>query len=175
MIEVPGLGILEKDEQFDDLLCSSPINVNVLGNIECKLLLEAYEEDENKEDYHEAINNFLKLDESALAMAQEHIYQYYKDILGYLTPEDEWYVEIDKPEDVWKHIQFGVEPVIARRDYGDKEVYVSLECSCDWEQEHGLQIVLKNGSVVNKVGPYDGHLTNSDAYDDESLENVIYK
>ena len=45
---------------------------------------------------------------------------------------------------------------------------------CGWEEEHGLQLVLKNGLKVNKLGGYDGHLTNSDAFDDESLEHVIY-
>ena len=54
-------------------------------------------------------------------------------------------------------------------------VYISLGCNCDWEQEHGLQIVLKDGLRVTKVGSFDGHLTNSDAYDDASLENVIYR
>ena len=46
--------------------------------------------------------------------------------------------------------------------------------NCDWEEEHGLQIVFKNGLTINKIGPYDGHCTNSDAYDDESLEDIIY-
>jgi hypothetical protein len=65
--------------------------------------------------------------------------------------------------------------MVSRRAYGDKGVYVSIECNCDWEPEHGLQIVLKNGSEVTKVGPYDGHLTNSDAYADSTLEGVVYK
>jgi hypothetical protein len=34
--------------------------------------------------------------------------------------------------------------------------------------------VLKNGLKVNKLGEYDGHLTDSDAFDEESLEHVIY-
>lgn len=81
---------------------------------------------------------------------------------------------IKKAAEVWKHVHFGGEPVVSRRSYGDEGIYISLECNCDWEVEHGLQIVFKNGLVVNKVGPYDGHLTNSDAYDDERLENVVY-
>jgi hypothetical protein len=89
-------------------------------------------------------------------------------------PEEEGYLEIPTPEGVWKHIQFGTEPVVTRRAYGDKGVYVSLECNCDWEQEHGLQIVFKNGLGINKVGPYDGHLTNADAYAQDELEDVVY-
>lgn len=47
--------------------------------------------------------------------------------------------------------------------------------SCDWETEHGLQIVFKQGLKINKLGPFDGHLTNSDAYADKKLENVVYR
>jgi hypothetical protein len=43
-------------------------------------------------------------------------------------------------------------------------------CGCDWEEEHGLQIVLRNGVRVNKVDGYDGHLTNSDAFADDGPE-----
>ena len=32
----------------------------------------------------------------------------------------------------------------------------------------------KTGLRVNKVGPYNGHLTHADAYGDEHLETVIY-
>ncbi len=54
--------------------------------------------------------------------------------------------------------------MVTRRPYGDKGIYISVECGCDWEEEHGLQLVLKNGLKVNKLGGYDGHLTNSDAF-----------
>ena len=94
---------------------------------------------------------------------------------GEVHPSDEEYVSIKTPSEVWSHVEFGEEVVVSRRSYGDKKIYVSIECSCDWEPEHGLQIVLKDGKAISKVGPYDGHLTNSDAYADERLENVIYR
>jgi hypothetical protein len=54
-------------------------------------------------------------------------------------------------------------------------MYASLECNCDWEEEHGLLIVFKEGREVSKIGPYDGHLTHSDAYGDPALEDVVYR
>jgi len=92
-----------------------------------------------------------------------------------LDPSDEALVSIESPSEVWRHVQFGSEPFVTRRAYGDQGIYVSIECGCDWEPEHGLQIVLKNGERVVKVGAYDGHLTNSDAYADDSLEDVVYR
>lgn len=173
MIELPILGELEKD-QFDDWLRSKPVAANVLGGKQIEFILEGYEDDEEKEDFHEAIKNFLSIDEEVIRKAQGHIYQYYRYIFAQLVPDDDWYIEIASPEDVWKHIQFGSTPMVSRRPHGDELVYISLECSCDWEREHGLQIVFKQGFYVNKVGPFDGHLTNSDAYADDELENVIY-
>jgi hypothetical protein len=43
----------------------------------------------------------------------------------------------------------------------DNDFYASYECNCDWEGEHGLCIVLKNGLAITRVGKFDGHLTNT--------------
>lgn len=168
MIEVPLLGELElEDDEFDELR-SKPTIVDVLGGDKFEFIFVEYQEDESKEEFHEAIGNFLSIDESVLKKAQDYIYQYYKDIFVQLVPGDDWYVEIASPEEVWKHIEFGSDLIVERQSYGDELVYISLGCSCDWEREHGLQIVFKQGLYVNKVGPFDGHLTNSDA-------NVVYR
>ena len=107
MLEIPILGELEIDD-FDDFLRSKPITVNVLGGAQFEFILEEYEEDRAKDEFHEAIENFLSLDYSVLRQAQDYIYQYYSDIFVKLTPDDDWYVEIASPNDVWKHIKFGV-------------------------------------------------------------------
>ena len=132
MVEVPELGILEK-YQFDYWLRSRPVAVKVLGGLKCEFIFEEYAEDKEKEDFHEAVSNFLNLDKSELEKAQDYIYQYYKDIMKSLVPDDEWYVEIGSPEDIWQHIHLGETPMVPRRHCGDKAVYISLECSCDSE------------------------------------------
>lgn len=40
--------------------------------------------------------------------------------------------------------------------------------------EHGLQIVFRGRHTVSKVGPFDGHLTNADAFGREGLDSVVY-
>jgi hypothetical protein len=35
--------------------------------------------------------------------------------------------------------------------------------------------VFRDGATVTKVGPYDGHLTNSAANDDDQLDGVVYR
>ncbi|TMN39341.1 hypothetical protein CWC03_10065 [Pseudoalteromonas sp. S2755] len=166
------LGILEKDRYGD--LRSKPIEIKGLGGKLVEFILEQYEEDKKRDEFHEAIKSFLVIDESVLRASQDYIYQYYKDLFVHLVSEDDWYVEILNADDVWQHIQFGNAPLVLRRSGGDELIYILSTCSCDWEQEHELQIVFKQGWDMNLVGPFNGHLTHSEAYDDDRLENVIY-
>lgn len=170
-MEIPGLGPCKYDNSLE-WYRSEKLPVPVLGGKQCHFVVAGYDDDENKADYHAAIANFLSIDPSVLKKAEPHLYRYYESVLAYLD-EDE--VEtIDSPSDVWNHIELGDEALVGRRTEGDLGIYISLECGCDWEEEHGLQIVFKNGERVNKVGPYDGHFAHSDSFDDESLEDVIF-
>lgn len=170
-MNVPGLGEVTKDKRFG-WYASEPIVVAMLGGKECRIVLRGYNEDVRKDDFHVAIANFLSGSPAILREADEPLFRYYKDF-------EKWWLQagerpIKSADDLWKHVRLGTSPHVMRRPDGDNGVYVAIECGCDWEQEHGLQIVLKNGAKVNKLGGYDGHLTNSDAFDDDSLEDVIY-
>jgi hypothetical protein len=176
IMDIPALGELIQGIEYNAYYhYSAPLPIAVLHGEQCSIQLDHYELDPNKEDFHRAIANFLALTPAALQEAEPHIFRYYQDCndgLEILDPDDA--ITIESPSDLWKHIQIGDQVTVSRRDYGDKGIYISIACSCDWEHEHGLQLVFKNGLTINKVGPYDGHLTNSDAYADDALEEVIY-
>lgn len=53
--------------------------------------------------------------------------------------------------------------------------YLSIEGEVSWEPEHGIQVVLAEGSRLCKVGPSDGHMTNAHAWADPALLDVIFK
>lgn len=173
-VEIPGLGTVTNDNQFQ-WYYSVPVPVQVLGGKMCRIVVEGYDEDANKGEYHAAIANFLSIQPFVLKEAESHVFRYYQACNDNWEPDDDEFVAIKSPGEVWRHVSLGGEPMVTRRAYGDKGIYVSLECGCEWEPEHGLQIVFKNGLRVNKVGPYDGHLTNSDACADDRLEDVVYR
>ena len=173
-MEIPGLGKFTRDSEFG-WYYSDPVTVPMLNGKQCRLVLEGYDEDPAREEIHDAIENFLSATSSVLKDAETYIFQYYQDMNSYFSPSDDEFLPIEHPGGVWEHIQLGNEPMVCRRAYGDHGIYISLECNCDWEREHGLQIVFKDGAKVTKVGPYDGHLTNSDAYADPGLEHVVYR
>ena len=173
-MKITGVGSLTKHPRYDRYR-SKRIAIPVLFGKVCRIVVEGYDEDPQKEEFHTAINNFLSIDESVLRACEQYVFHYYQDCNADWDAADDEYVAVPSPSNVWDHIQLGGEPTVIRRDYGDKGIYINLGCGCDWEIEHGLQIVFKNGLKVNKVGSYDGHLTNSDAYADDSLENVVYR
>lgn len=58
--------------------------------------------------------------------------------------------------------------------YFSGPVTASAECECSWEPEHGLQLVFRGGRTISKVGPFDGHLTNTSAFGREDLAGIVY-
>ncbi len=172
-MDIPGLGAVKKDPQLH-WYRSKPILVPVLGRKKRRIVVAGYDDDPKPGEFHVAIANFLSITPVVLKEAEPYVFQYYEATKANWGPDDREFVRIASASLVFRHVRLGNEPMVTRRAYGDKGIYVSLECGCDWEEEHGLQIVFKNGLKVNKVGPYDGHLTNSDAYASKKLENVIY-
>ncbi|MFV2087584.1 DUF6985 domain-containing protein [Micromonospora sp. LOL_021] len=174
-VQIPHLGTVTKTAE-PGWYRSAPIPVPVLGGGPCRIRVDGYDDDPAQEDFHAAIRNFLALDRSAFAVAAPSIYAYYRDVADDLLAagDDEWHVEISGPDEVLAHVQLGNEPIVVRDPYDDRRVYVSIGGECAWEPEHGLQIVFRDGARVTKVGPYDGHLTNSAAYADDELDGVVY-
>ena len=77
------------------------------------------------------------------------------------------------------HAEYGgVIPEIAARSHLEvvnPVIRTALEeANCDWEEEHGLMLVWRNGTTLTKVGGYDGHLTNVNAYANKKMINVVY-
>ncbi len=69
-----------------------------------------------------------------------------------------WLEKLTKPEKVWEYIN-PTEIIVTKDRYKKRKgVFIQILCECDWEEEHGLQIVLKNGNELIRVSNQDGHL-----------------
>jgi hypothetical protein len=175
-VRIPGLGAVVKNTDLG-WYRSAPMPVPVLGGVLCRFVVVGYDDDPVQEDFHDVIRTFLALDHAALDLAAPSIFAYYRDVMDDVRAagDDEYDVDIDDAADVLNYVRVGDEPQVRRDPYGDRHVYVSIECECAWEPEHGLQIVFRDGAAVTKVGPSDGHLTNSAAYADDELDGVVYR
>ncbi len=106
-----------------------------------------------------AMDAFLALGTSDRAAAGVPVLAYCKEILeaiGADWPEALAMAAITDPADIWRHVF--VREIDIRKDtrHGEPSIYVLVHCACDWEEEHGLQLVYRNGGVLTRVGQQDG-------------------
>ncbi|HEX7303625.1 DUF6985 domain-containing protein [Lentzea sp.] len=156
-MDVPGLGPVTESDY--ETLVSAPVPVPLFGGAALPFSLEGYEDDDAPEDYHAAIRAFLALDRTALTAAAPAAFAYYRETYEAFGEGLDDFPRIDGPDEVWDHVTFDRHVVSVLRDGEGTLVHISVECECSWEEEHGLQLVLREGKSVTRVGPYDGHLT----------------
>ncbi|MFI5534164.1 DUF6985 domain-containing protein [Kitasatospora sp. NPDC051853] len=168
-MEIPGLGALTPDPGHDGYR-SDPMPVPGLGGAVCAVVFPDCDGGPVAEDLLAAAVAFLALDASVLRAAAGPIFEYYEDVVSVLG--EDLPDRVAGPAEVLAHIRPGREALVERD--GD-EVYVSVECECSWEPEHGLQLVFLGGRTVSKVGPYDGHLTHHPRFPGENVAGVVYQ
>src|SRR5262245_51494730 len=137
-MDVPGIGRFEPGEY--GLMVSEALPVPALGGKPCRFELEAFAEDARPEDLFQAIRNVLTATDRLLLDATPHVHQYCLDMLALRGPEAPD-LRIERPEDVWTHVSLGDSFTVLRDHDDDRDAFVSLECNCAWEVEHGLQLV----------------------------------
>lgn len=123
-----------------------------------------------------ALAAFLALTPADRISDSRHVFAYYKDYHQAVGGEDWMDEEMGIPEtpaDIWDYVRPG-EINLTKGRRGDDNWYVVMEANCGWEEEHGLMLVWRNGTTLTKVGGYDGHVTNTNAYADDSLADVVY-
>lgn len=131
----------------DGLWRSKPHRVPLFG-ASCRFAI-ADEGATFAEDVHLAVRAFLALEAKAVT----------GPLLAYrrgIAPDakgDPW-AAIEAPEDV----------VVRRRHRFDRAVYLLCECTCEWDREHGVQLVFRGGTSLTRVSGFDDHLTDADAY-----------
>lgn len=123
-----------------------------------------------------ALKAFLDLTPADRLSDTRHVYAYYCDVRQAVASEDGRELEMSalkSPAAIWTHVTPTQIYLEAGSD-GDAHFHVVAECECDWEDEHGLMMVWRDGATLCKVSDFDGHITNANAYDDDSLADVVY-
>lgn len=170
-MNIEHLGELTADPRIEEWLVSSEVEIPCLPGIRLPFVLERFEDDPAPAEFIAAIGKFLGLSVEDRNEATQCVFKNYSEFVDAVGEEDV-NVDIGIPSDVWKHIQPSAVYVL-RRYSGDKKVYVRITAECDWEQEHGLQIVYREGNQLARVSDQDGHLTYSDAYAIPESNNYI--
>ena len=173
-MNLESLGQLHPHPDIDDWLVSNLMPVEYFDGLKLQFIIENIQDEETPEDFEHAIKSFLSLSGEDRPIAAQYIFQYYQrtiqlfglDVVGLAIPESSI---------VWQHIQV-TEIYVTRRYYADKGVYLQVICECDWEPEHGLQLVFRKGNILSRVSGQDGHLATADAYAlPESQNTIVYQ
>jgi hypothetical protein len=162
-MNIPQLGPLRPHPHSPGDFLSEPVSVPYFDDRPVKFwLAELTEADE--QDVTSAVGAFLALDSAARLAASPYLFQNYQQI-GDAVGEDQMWCHIGIPEAIWEHVQPNYIRV-ARRPRRDQLIYIVIDAECDWDPEHGLQIVYRRGSELARVSDQsDGELTYADAYD----------
>jgi hypothetical protein len=82
--------------------------------------------------------------------------------------------QIKDKNEIWNFV-YPSDIFVSRRHRRDKDIYITLACECEWNKEHGLQFVFRQGKKLTRISNQDGHLTEADAYDKpDSKDKLLY-
>lgn len=115
-----------------------------------------------------ALAAFLRLSVADRDADTRHVYAYCQGFVTSIGAEEDMPMP-DNPLDIWQRVM--PEVVVVYPDDGlDQNAYVLVHAACDWEPEHGLQMVWRGGTELVRVSGIDGHVLNSAFQGDD----VIY-
>lgn len=104
--------------------------------------------------------NFLLLTPTDRLTDTEAAFANYEQALEYLEER----LKLAEVNDIWRHIYPTSLVLTSKYEGEDKDDYVQIEGSCDWDEEHGIALVFRRGMMLTRLSQYDGHLTEANAW-----------
>ena len=171
------IGQLKQEDAFPDWWKSDAVEIPFFDGEKLTITFMDCEPEHDKtfiEEADQALINFLKLTTNDRNSISELAYKNCMDFLDAVDFDeiDEPFRQIKDRSEIWKYIH-PAEIYVTRRPYKDHDIYVMIACECDWEQEHGLQLVFRQGRQLTRISNQDGHLTEADAYNKPDEEDEL--
>ncbi|UKN00977.1 hypothetical protein K6119_14675 [Paracrocinitomix mangrovi] len=160
------VGELNQDERIQNWYRGQSIQIPLVEKELPVTFMEVNEDDTTfVEEADEALKNFLALESGYKIMTAQAVFGNFVDYCSYISENDiPEKMKGTQPLNVWNFV-YPTEVFVSRRAVNDKDIYVILACECEWEKEHGLQLVFRQGKKLTRVSDQDGHLTSADAFD----------
>lgn len=172
-----SIGVLFQDDQFEDWWEAEPREIPFFYNKKIKITfmgLVSADDIEFIEEADLALGKFLSKTESDRNGLSNLTYKHCIDFLDAVDygDEDGRLRKIEDKNEIWNYV-YPKDIFVARRDRRDEDIYINMTCECEWEKEHGLQLVFRQGKKLTRISEQDGHLTESDAYDRPDSEDEL--
>lgn len=171
------IGRLKQEDNFPDWWKSNEIEIPFLDNEKLAITFIDFVPEQDAmfiEEADQSLTNFLKLNAEDRNSISDLAYKNCMDFLNSVgfDEADEPLRLIEDRNEIWNFIH-PTDIYITRRPYKEQDIFVMLACECDWEQEHGLQLVFKHGKKLTRISDQDGHLTEADAYGKPDEEDEL--
>ena len=147
------VGQLKPNEHDLDYFESEPFEIPYFDNKKIKVGFVEAGHQPYLEGADKVLQNFLGLNSTHRIQNSEIVSNCYAEMLkhGYTRPLD-----VVANRDIWNFVT-PTEILIPWDENGD--FYLCVSCECEWEEEHGLQLVFKNGETLTRASGHDGHFT----------------
>lgn len=147
------VGKLKPNEYDPEFFTCEPLEIPYFGNIKLRIGFIEAEHQSYLEGADNVLQNFLELQHTDRIKNAELVVNYYSETLkhGYTKK-----LNVKTKEDIWNFVT-PTEIIIDWDENGD--FYLCVSCDCEWEEEHGLQLVFKEGIRLTRVSGHDGHFT----------------
>ena len=171
------IGQLIQVEDFDDWWISEDIEIPFFDNEEFSITFMDFEPKKDKafiEEADQALSNFLALKVNDRLSISELVLKNCRDFMEEVGVDEfgEDLQQVKDANEIWKFV-YPTKIYVSRRNWGDKDIYIQIACNCEWEEEHGLQLVFKQGKKLTRISEQDGHLTEADAYGKPDSEDEL--
>lgn len=164
-----SIGVLFQDDRVEDFWESSPRRIPFFDNKTIKISFLNLEPANDKLFINEAdtaLNNFLSMGPSNRLKLSSFAYQNCMEFLNAVEYDEEdkplW--DIKDQSEIWNFV-YPQDIEVIRRYRRDQDIYINVICECEWEREHGLQLVFRQGKKLTRISSQDGHITEADAND----------
>lgn len=155
--------------RFDDWLEGGSVPVPYFDGASLEVTLMGYlpaEDPTFLQQADDALAAFLRLGPAQRDEAADLVRQNCQDVIDCIGDDEDWAGEVARMTEA-RQIWTLVRPrrlSVSRRYGRDEAIYLQISCGCDWDPEHGLQLVYRKGYQLVRVSGHDGHLTTADAY-----------
>jgi hypothetical protein len=173
------IGELKQNDQFEDWWESELIEIPFFENKRMKITFMDFIPERDTEFIKEAdkaLKSFLKKSESDRLLISNLAYENCMEFLNAVEFDDAdqplW--DLKDKNQIWKFI-YPKDIYVTRSHDKFEIIYLNLACECEWEQEHGLQLLFKEGEKLTRISEQDGHITESDSYEKPIIENNEFK
>lgn len=168
------IGLLNQANGFDDWWESNPIAIPFFEDKKIAITYMDFVPESDPtfiEEADLAIKTFLsKVATDRISISNAA----YKNCMDFLNMVE--YDEADQPlwnikdkNDIWKFIY--PHDIYVTRGHGkDEGIYINTACECEWEQEHGFQMVFKRGDQLVRLSAQDGYI----GEEEESIADTQY-